>query len=73
MFEKIDVNAEGAHPLFRWLQQRRRGLLWTQRIKWNFTKFLVNRAGEVTARYSPTTKPQRLSRTIETLLKKPAI
>jgi glutathione peroxidase len=68
MFEKIDVNGEGAHPLYRWLKQTAPGVLGTERIKWNFTKFLVDRRGSVVDRYAPTTKPADLSKDIETLL-----
>jgi glutathione peroxidase len=68
MFEKIDVNGDSAHPLYRWLKQTAPGLLGTERIKWNFTKFLVDRRGTVVDRYAPTTKPLDLSQDIEALL-----
>jgi glutathione peroxidase len=68
MFEKIDVNGDGAHPLYRWLKQTAPGVLGTERIKWNFTKFLVDRRGSVVDRYAPTTKPEDLSKDIEALL-----
>jgi glutathione peroxidase len=60
LFAKIDVNGPHTHPLYEYLKSARRGLLWTKRIKWNFTKFLIDRAGNVTARYAPTTKPDRI-------------
>jgi len=68
MFEKIDVNGPAAHPLYRWLKQARRGVLGTQRIKWNFTKFLLDRKGNPVARYAPRTEPQSLAKDIEALL-----
>ena len=68
MFEKIDVNGPEAHPLYRWLKQARRGVLGTQRIKWNFTKFLLDRKGNPVARYAPRTEPQALTKDIEALL-----
>ncbi|BDB25386.1 glutathione peroxidase [Cupriavidus sp. P-10] len=72
MFGKIDVNGEEAHPLYRWLTTEKRGVLGTQGIKWNFTKFLVRRDGTVYERYAPTTKPEELRKDIETLLSDPA-
>jgi len=68
MFDKIEVNGAGAHPLYRWLKQAAPGLLGSQRIKWNFTKFLVDGAGNVQARYAPITKPDQLATAIEQLL-----
>jgi glutathione peroxidase len=68
MFEKIDVNGESAHPLFNWLKQNASGVLGTERIKWNFTKFLLDRDGQVKARYAPVTKPEQLAKDIERLL-----
>jgi glutathione peroxidase len=68
MFAKIEVNGAEAHPLYRFLTRRKRGVLGTSRIKWNFTKFLVNRAGEVVARYAPSKKPAALEAPIRELL-----
>jgi glutathione peroxidase len=68
MFSKIEVNGEGAHPLYRYLKSERSGLLGTEGIKWNFTKFLVDRKGKVVDRFSPSTKPSELSAAIEDLL-----
>jgi glutathione peroxidase len=68
MFEKIDVNGDHAHPLYTWLKQSAPGLLGSERIKWNFTKFLIDRNGQVKARYAPVTKPEQLSADIEALL-----
>ncbi|HEX7117102.1 MAG TPA: glutathione peroxidase [Steroidobacter sp.] len=68
MFEKIEVNGPGAHPLFRWLKETAPGFLGSARIKWNFTKFLLDRRGRVVARYAPVTRPERLAPRIEALL-----
>jgi len=67
MFAKIDVNGDNAHPLFRFLKAVRPGLLGSA-IKWNFTKFLVDRKGRVVARHAPTTPPKALAGEIEALL-----
>jgi len=68
MFAKIEVNGQGAHPLYRYLKSERSGLLGTERIKWNFTKFLVDRTGKVIGRFAPSTKPSELTAAIESLL-----
>ncbi len=68
IFSKIDVNGPNTHPLYRLLKQSRRGLLGTQRIKWNFTKFLVDRRGKVVGRFAPATRPGDLAARIQTLL-----
>lgn len=68
MFAKIDVNGPGAHPLFQHLATEAPGLLGSQKIKWNFTKFLVSRDGRVLDRYAPTTKPEDLVKDIEKAL-----
>jgi glutathione peroxidase len=67
MFAKLEVNGEDAHPLFNWLRQAAPGILGTEAIKWNFTKFLVDRQGNV-QRFAPTTKPADLEPEIERLL-----
>ena len=67
MFAKIDVNGGNAHPLYQYLKNARSGLLGAS-IKWNFTKFLVDRAGQVVARHAPTAKPEGLTKEIEALL-----
>ncbi|WP_028274320.1 glutathione peroxidase [Atopococcus tabaci] len=67
MFAKIDVNGPGAHPLYAFLKQQKKGLL-SENIKWNFTKFLVDKKGQVIKRYAPTTSPADLSKDIESLL-----
>ena len=68
IFGKIDVNGESAHPLYQFLKKNKPGLFGTGRIKWNFTKFLVNRDGRVVNRFGPSTKPQDLLRPIQELL-----
>jgi glutathione peroxidase len=67
MFAKIDVNGSSAHPLYNYLKGEKSGLLGPS-IKWNFTKFLVDRAGKVIARFAPTAKPEGLRQDIEALL-----
>lgn len=67
MMEKIDVNGNNEHPLYTWLKKQEGGFL-TDGIKWNFTKFLVNRQGEVVERYAPTTKPESIESDIVKLL-----
>ena len=68
MAEKIEVNGEHAHPLFEHLKSNAKGLLGSKRIKWNFTKFLVNRKGEVVKRFGPTAKPEAIAAAIEALI-----
>ena len=63
-----DFNGTGAHPLFQWLKAQAPGLLGTQAIKWNFTKFLVGRDGRVIRRYAPQTAPHELAADIEAAL-----
>ena len=68
MFEKVNVNGAAAHPLYQWLTAQKPGLLGTRSIKWNFTKFLVGRDGQVIRRYGSWTKPQNIASDIEKLL-----
>jgi glutathione peroxidase len=68
MFEKIEVNGAGAHPLYNWLKDEKPGVLGTKNIKWNFTKFLVDRDGKVVERFAPTAKPADLAKPIEKVL-----
>ncbi|ARS27133.1 glutathione peroxidase [Sphingomonas sp. KC8] len=68
MFAKIDVNGDTAHPLYKYLKNQAKGVLGTEGIKWNFTKFLVSRDGTVVDRFAPTTKPEDLRGAIEKLL-----
>ena len=68
MMHQINVNGDQADPLFKWLCAEAPGLLGTKAIKWNFTKFLVGRRGQVLKRYAPTDKPQSMAKDIETAL-----
>ena len=68
MFDKIDVNGDNAHPLYTYLKQEAPGVLGSKGIKWNFTKFLVNKEGKVIKRYAPTDKPEAIRKDIEKLL-----
>ena len=68
MFAKIDVNGDNAHPLYKFLKDQKSGLLGTKAIKWNFTKFLIDRDGKVVERFSPQTKPADMGAAIEKLL-----
>ncbi len=68
MFAKIDVNGEDADPLYKFLKEQQGGALWIDAIKWNFTKFLVDREGNVVERYGPSTKPREIEVDIEKLL-----
>jgi glutathione peroxidase len=65
---KIDVNGPQTHPLYAYLKHEQKGLLGTEGIKWNFTKFLIGRDGEVVERFAPTTKPEDLKQAVEALL-----
>jgi len=68
LFDKVEVNGSHAHPLYTWLKAQAPGLLGSQAIKWNFTKFLVRRDGTVAGRYAPTVKPDAMRRDVEALL-----
>lgn len=68
LMRKVEVNGDGVTPLYRWLKAEAPGVFGTQKIKWNFTKFLIGRDGKVVRRYPPTTKPEALERDIEALL-----
>jgi glutathione peroxidase len=67
MFSKVDVNGEDAHPLFQWLRTEQGGML-GDAIKWNFTKFLIGKDGQVIKRYGSTTKPEKIAGDIEKAL-----
>ncbi len=69
MFAKVDVNGENAHPLYKFLKGERPGILGTEAIKWNFTKFLVGPDGQVLKRYAPTDAPDKIAKEIKELLK----
>ena len=68
LFDKIEVNGPGRHPLYAWLTEQKRGFLGSRTIKWNFTKFLTDREGQVVARYSPQTEPKAILADIEKLI-----
>lgn len=69
MFDKIDVNGPGAHPLYQYLKKARPGILGSERVKWNFTKFLIDRKGMAVARFAPKTSPESMRPEIEKMLK----
>jgi glutathione peroxidase len=68
LFAKIEVNGSHTHPLYKWLKSEKAGLLGTQAIKWNFTKFLIDRDGHVAKRYSPTDTPEKIERDLSALV-----
>ncbi|HET9618105.1 MAG TPA: glutathione peroxidase [Pseudolabrys sp.] len=68
VFAKVEVNGPGAHPFFQWLKREAKGLLGSQRIKWNFTKFLIDRDGRVVRRFAPNATPESIRPDIERLL-----
>ena len=68
LMAKVEVNGAGASPLFDWMKREAPGLMGSKAIKWNFTKFLVDREGHVVRRYGPTDKPEKLAADIEALL-----
>ena len=72
MMAKIEVNGADAHPLYRWLTKEAPGVLGTQAIKWNFTKFLIGKDGHIIKRYAPTDTPQSLAKDLEAALANPA-
>lgn len=68
LFERIDVNGDTAHPLYQWMKESEPGILGIEAIKWNFTKFLIGRDGQVTQRFAPTTEPSEIGPAIAELL-----
>jgi glutathione peroxidase len=68
LFAKIEVNGGGAHPLYAWLKSEQAGVFGTEAIKWNFTKFLVDRNGRVVKRYAPVDTPEKLDKDVTALL-----
>lgn len=68
MFSKVEVNGDRAHPLYRWLKAEKKGVLGTEGIKWNFTKFLVDREGQVVERYAPTDTPEKIGKDLPKVL-----
>ena len=71
LFAKIEVNGSGAHPLFAYLKKAQPGLLGSEAIKWNFTKFLVNRDGQVLKRYAPSDTPERIEDDLRGMIEPP--
>ena len=68
LFEKIEVNGAGAHPLWKWLKSQKSGLLGIEAIKWNFSKFLVDKSGKVVKRYAPTDTPEKIEKDLAAVL-----
>lgn len=68
LFEKIEVNGKNAHPLFKFLKSQLRGGIFGSRVKWNFTKFVINKEGHPVKRYAPTVRPEQMEEFIITLL-----
>jgi len=68
MFAKIEVNGSGAHPLYKWLKSEGKGILGSEAIKWNFTKFLVDSDGQVVKRYAPTDTPEKIGKDLKAQL-----
>ncbi|MCL1126050.1 glutathione peroxidase [Shewanella surugensis] len=68
LFQKIDVNGSQAHPLYQYLKTSAKGVFGSEKVKWNFTKFIIDKTGQVTARFAPTTKPEALEDKIIALL-----
>jgi glutathione peroxidase len=68
LFSKIEVNGDGAHPLYKWLKSEGKGILGSESIKWNFTKFLIDRDGQVVKRYAPTDTPEKIGKDLKSQL-----
>lgn len=68
MFAKVDVNGANAHPLYKWMKSEKSGFLGTEGIKWNFTKFLIDRSGKVVRRYGPTDTPEKIEKELGAVL-----
>jgi glutathione peroxidase len=68
LFSKIEVNGDGAHPLYKWLKSEGKGILGSESIKWNFTKFLIDRNGQVVKRYAPTDTPEKIGKDLQSQL-----
>ena len=68
LFEKIEVNGKNAHPLWNWLKKEKPGMLGVEAVKWNFTKFLVDRDGRVVKRYAPTDTPEKIAKDLGKVL-----
>ena len=68
LYEKVEVNGAGAHPFWKWLKKEKPGLLGMEAIKWNFTKFLIDRNGQVVKRYAPTDTPEKIEKDLASVL-----
>ena len=68
LYAKIEVNGDGAHPLYKWLKSQKPGMLGTEAVKWNFTKFLIDRTGQVRKRFAPTDTPENIEKDVALLL-----
>ena len=68
LFEKVEVNGANAHPFWKWLKKEKPGLLGMESVKWNFTKFLVDRSGKVVKRYAPTDTPEKIEKDLASVL-----
>ncbi|MEO8673708.1 MAG: glutathione peroxidase [Tahibacter sp.] len=68
LFAKIDVNGDDAHPLYKWMKKEKTGLLGSEAVKWNFTKFLIDRKGQVLKRYAPTDTPAKIEKELGAVL-----
>ena len=68
MYAKVDVNGNNAHPLYKWMKEEKAGFLGTEGIKWNFTKFLIDRNGNVIKRYAPTDTPEKIEKDLAGVL-----
>jgi glutathione peroxidase len=68
MFAKVEVNGDNTHPLYKLLKSEAKGVMGTEKVKWNFTKFLVGRDGQVVKRYAPNTEPAKIAGDIKKLL-----
>jgi glutathione peroxidase len=68
MYAKVDVNGAKAHPLYKWMKGEKSGFLGTEGIKWNFTKFLIDRSGKVIKRYAPTDTPEKIEKDVAALV-----
>ena len=68
LYEKIEVNGGNAHPLWKWLKKEKPGLLGMEAVKWNFTKFLIDKQGKVVKRYAPTDTPEKIEKDLASVL-----
>jgi glutathione peroxidase len=71
LYAKIEVNGDNAHPLYKWLKTEKAGILGTEAIKWNFTKFLIDRTGRVLKRFAPKDTPEKIAKDVALALEEP--